>query len=84
MTNGCHEGTIGIPLKDGSRKTARYWVKAFEEKNEGGIDGGKISKLSIRIDGVWVASYDSGWDVEPADDDEAAQLACGILINEYN
>jgi hypothetical protein len=84
MTNGWHEGTIGIPQKDGSSKIAHYWVKAFEEGSEWGINGGKISKLSIKIDGEWVANYDRGWDVKPADDDEAAQLAYCILLNEYN
>ena len=84
MTNGWHEGTIGIPQKDGSSKIAHYWVKAFEEGSEWGINGGKISKLSIKIDGEWVANYDRGWDVKPANDDEAAQLAYCILLNEYN
>ena len=84
MTNGWHEGTIGIPQKDGSSKIAHYWVKAFEEGSEWGINGGKISKLSIKIDGEWIANYDRGWDVKPADDDEAAQLAYCILLNEYN
>lgn len=84
MTNGWHEGTIGIPQKDGSSKIAHYWVKAFEEGSEWGINGGKISKLSIKIDGEWVANYDRGWDVKPADDDEATQLAYCILLNEYN
>ena len=31
MTNGWHEGTIGIPQKDGSYKVAHYWVKAYDE-----------------------------------------------------
>lgn len=84
MTNGWHEGTIGIPQKDGSSKIAHYWVKTFEEGSEWGINGGKISKLSIKIDGEWVANYDRGWDVKPVDDDEAAQLAYCILLNEYN
>ena len=84
MTNGWHEGTIGIPQKDGSSKIAHYWVKAFEEGSEWGINGGKISKLSIKIDGELVANYDRGWDVKPADDYESAQLAYCILLNEYN
>ena len=84
MTKGWHEGTIGIPQKDGSSKIAHYWVKAFEEGSEWGINGGKISKLSIKIDGEWVVNYDRGWDVKPAEDDEAAQLAYCILLNEYN
>ena len=84
MINGWHEGTIGIPQKDGSSKIAHYWVKAFEEGSKWGINGGKISKLSIKIDGEWVANYDRGWDIKPAEDDEAAQLAYCILLNEYN
>ncbi len=84
MTNGWHEGTIGIPQKDGSSKIAHYWVKAYEEGSEWGINGGKISKLSIKIDGKWVANYDRGWDLEPAQEDEAAQIAYCILLNEYN
>lgn len=84
MTNGWHEGTIGIPQKEGSSKIAHYWVKAYEEGSEWGINGGKISKLSIKIDGKWVANYDRGWDLEPAQEDEAAQIAYCILLNEYN
>lgn len=84
MTNGWHEGTIGIPQKDGSSKIAHYWVKAYEEGSEWGINGGKISKLSIKIDGKWVANYDRGWDLEPAQEDEEAQIAYCILLNEYN
>ena len=26
-----HEGTIGIPMKDGGYKIAHYWVKSYEE-----------------------------------------------------
>jgi hypothetical protein len=84
MGNGWHEGTIGIPQKDGGNKIAHYWVKAFDEGSEWGINGGRISKLSIKINGVWVANYDRGWDIEPDENDEAAQIAYCILLNEYN
>ena len=84
MTNGWHEGTIGIPQKDGSSKIAHYWVKAYDEGSAYGINEGKISKLQITIDGETVASYDRGWDIEPAEDDEATQIAYCILLNEYN
>lgn len=83
MANGWNEGTIGIPVKDGGMKVAHYWVKAFEEPSgDYGINGGKISKLSIKIDGVWKANYDRGWDIEPAD--EETNIAYSILLNEYN
>ena len=40
MVNGWHEGTIGIPVKDGGTKIAHYRVKAFEESSEDyGING---------------------------------------------
>lgn len=84
MKNGFHEGTIGIPQKDGSSKIAHYWVKAYERKSEWGINGGKISKLAIRINGECTANYDRGWDIKPAEDDEATQIAYCILLNEYN
>lgn len=84
MTNGWHEGTIGIPQKDGGYKVAHYWVKAYDEGSAYGINEGKISKLQITIDGETVASYDRGWDLKPAEDDEAAQIAYCILLNEYN
>ena len=84
MNNGWHEGTIGIPQKDGSSKIAHYWVKAYQRKSEWGINGGKISKLSIKMDGKWVANYDRGWDIEPDENDEAVQIAYCILLNEYN
>lgn len=84
MTNGWHEGTIGIPQKEGSYKVAHYWVKAYDEGSAYGINEGKISKLQITIDGETVVSYDRGWDLKPAEDDEVAQIAYCILLNEYN
>lgn len=84
MSRLWHEGTIGIPQKDGSSKIAHYWVNAYNEGSTYGINEGKISKLQITIDGETVASYDRGWDIEPAEDDEATQIAYCILLNEYN
>ncbi len=47
------EGIIGIPTKDGGYKKVKYWVKHFDEPSEEyGINGGKISKLSLR----WMAN----------------------------
>lgn len=79
-----HQGTIGIPQKDGKYKVAHYWIKAYDEGSDCGINGGKISKLSIRIDGVRVANYDRGWDVEPDENDETVQIAYCILLQNYN
>lgn len=72
------EGSIKV--KD---SIIHYWVKHFEEPSEDwGIDGGRISKLSLKQDGEWVANYDRGWDLEPTT--EAAQIAAAILMKEYN
>lgn len=73
------EGTIGIPKKDGGYKNVKYWVKHFEEPSEDyGINDGKISKLSLKMDGEWIANYDRGWDIEPTC--EEAELALCILL----
>lgn len=47
-----------------------------------GINGGKISKLSLKMDGEWIANYDRGWDIEPTC--EEAKLALSILLNKLN
>ena len=55
-----HEGTIGIPKGD-KYTIAHYWVKAYEEGSEYGINNGRISKLTIKIAGKITANYDRGW-----------------------
>ena len=58
------EGTIRIPdAKDKGKNTVcHYWVKHYEEPSETyGINGGRISKLMIKVDGVITANYDRGW-----------------------
>ncbi len=82
MLYGWKEGSIQIPTQEG-KKIAHYWVKAFEEASEEfGINGGKISKLSIKIDGEWEVNYDRGWDMKP--ETEEANIAYSILLNNYN
>ena len=81
---GWHEGTIGSPIGSKNPKVARFWVKAYEIGSEYGIDGGKISKLRIEVDGVATCNYDRGWDVKPNEDDEITMLAYSILLHDYN
>ena len=78
------EGTIGINAFDEDKKTVicHYWVKHFEEGSHYGIDNGRISKLTIKVDGKVTCNYDRGWDVKPAD--EATEKAFAILMHEYN
>ena len=79
-----YEGTIEI-TRGKKHTVAYYWVKAFEEASEDyGINGGKISKLAIRIDGKYTASYDRGWDEEPAKNDKATQEVLKTLLEKYN
>jgi hypothetical protein len=61
----------------------KYWVKHFEEGSEFGIDGGKISKLTIRKVGESrdLCNYDRGWDIEPADEVKAVYA---IILEKYN
>ena len=84
MKNGYHEGTIGIPAENGKSKIAHYWVKAFQKPSQWGIDNGRISKLTVRIDGKITIRYDSGWEVEPSEDDMESMVAYKILMMKYN
>lgn len=77
------EGTIGVPV-NGETKIAHYWAKVYDEGSEYGINGGKISKLTIKIDGVTVVNYDRGWDVKPDESDEATMIAYSICLADYN
>ena len=77
------EGTIGIPDKNGGYQVVHYWIKHSEEPSEDYcINGGRISKLSLKLNGEWIANYDRGWDIHPTC--KAANLALCILLNEYN
>lgn len=81
MKNGWREGTIGIPA-GGGYTACKYWVKQYETGSEYGIDGGRISKLEIRIDDRKVCHYDRGWDIKPTCAEAEAALA--ILMKEFN
>jgi len=74
------EGIISCPATGGKYK---YWVKHFEEGSEFGIDGGKVSKLTIRKLGEThdLCNYDRGWDVEPI---EEVKAAYAIILQKYN
>lgn len=76
------EGSISIPNKDGSTKIVHYWIKVYEEGSQIGINGGRISKLSLKMDGEWIANYDRGWDIEPTC--EEAEMALCILLYSNN
>lgn len=78
-----HEGVIGIPSEDGNYSKIHYWVKSYDEPSKTfGIDGGRISKLSLKQNDEFVANYDRGWDKRPATPE--AEAAYAILLKEYN
>lgn len=71
----------GTLLIDGTN--VKYCVKHYAEPSEEyGIDGGRISKMELRIDGKNTLNYDRGWDIEP--EDEASQLAYAVILKQYN
>jgi len=59
-----------------------YWMKQYDEGSEFGIDGGRISKLTLKRNGGIVCNYDRGWDVEAARTD--TQLALELLLHSEN
>ncbi|MFS2315891.1 hypothetical protein QUC22_06075 [Dehalococcoides mccartyi] len=75
------EGIITCPTT-GSKYN--YWVKHYEEGSQYGIDGGKVSKLTIRKldESRDLVNYDRGWDVEPNTDEVNAVYA--IILKKYN
>ena len=73
-----HEGTIGVPKGDGKYTVVHYWVKAYDEGSQYGIDGGRISKLTLKISGEVVYNYDRGLDVPPQN--EAAETALTTMV----
>ena len=78
-----NKATLSIKNDDGTYTNCKYCVKHYDEPSEAyGIDGGRISKMEIRVNGQTTLNYDRGWDIEP--DDEASQLAYMILLKQFN
>lgn len=75
------EGIIACPETGGKYK---YWVKHFEEGSQFGIDGGKVSKLTIRKVGETkdLYNYDRGLDVDCANEEVEAVLR--IVLEKCN
>ena len=82
MKNGWREGTIGIPAGGGKYVACKYYAKVYDTGSEYGIDGGRISKLEIRVDDRKVCHYDRGWDIKPTCPE--AEKALEILLQEFN
>lgn len=67
-------------------KTYEANFKQYEEGSEFGIDGGRISKLTLIRKGknkrVKVAAFDRGWDLEATDEEAKAVLE--VLLGNEN
>ena len=61
--------------------TFHFWVKVYDKGSKYGIDGGRVSKLMLKRDGLIVCNYDRGWDVKPVDED--TELAKDIVLHQY-
>ena len=78
-------GVIGIPdARDKNRYTScRYEITCNKSRSKKyGLNGGKIIRLTISVDGKVTTSYDKGWITKP--EDEPSQLALCILLYSNN
>lgn len=62
-------------------KTYRYHAKVYDLPSKYGINRGRVSKLSVLLDGQMVIIYDRGWDKQPATQEEKSVLAS--ILNLY-
>lgn len=71
------EGTVSV-----NGEIFYYWLKQYEEGSEFGINGGRISKLTIKRSGREVYNYDRGEDIAPIDKNTETALA--IILKSDN
>ena len=68
------EGTIGIPKK-GGYTVVHYWAKVYEKKSKYGIEGGKISKATLKINGKATRTCTGRGGVQ-------VRILCGSIITQ--
>lgn len=71
------EGTVSV-----NGEIFHYWLKQYEEGSEFGINGGRISKLTIKRSGREVYNYDRGEDIAPID--KNTETALEIILKRNN
>ena len=64
------------------KKVVEFWAKHYEEGSDFGINGGKISKLTVKYKGETLLNYDRGWDKKP--ETELGRKALEKLLKIYN
>jgi hypothetical protein len=82
---------INLPIKLNSFNNTSNWIsgiigdykfeaKHFDVGSEFGIDGGRVSKLSIWKGDSWndglIVNYDRGWDIEPTTENQKYIFSC--------
>lgn len=74
-----HDGRLQI-----AGGTFHFWIKRFDEGSEFGVEGGRISKLTIKNErtGKEVVNYDRGWDINPKT--RSAQAALNWVLRNFN
>ena len=76
-------GAVEVKNKFGKKVLVEYWCKHFEEPSEDyGIEGGRISKLTLKQGKNEVYNYDRGLDIEPQT--REAEQSLEILMKRYN
>ncbi len=78
-------GVIGIPdaHEKGKYTHCRYEVSFNKTRSpKHGLNGSKIVRLVIKVNGTMTAEYDRGWITEPGD--EPSQMALCILLYSHN
>lgn len=77
MKNGWEQGSLLI-----GGTVVKYWVKHYDEPSEAhGLEGSRISKMELRINGKVTFNYDRGLDIEL--EDEITQTAYMVLLKKY-
>lgn len=59
-----------------------YDAKVYDEPSYFGINRGKISKLTLKHNGEYIANYDRDWDIVPAD--KLAEDALEMVLDMFN
>ena len=74
----------GIIEVTGMGARVEFQVKHYSVGSEFGIDGGKISKLAMTINGKMIAHYERGWDIRPDRNAPAIMGAYQEILKKYN
>ena len=73
---------MAIMWSKGEINGYKFEVKHYETGSQYGISEGRVSKLSIRKDGVWVYNYDRELDFDNLDEEGKAVYA--QILEQYN